>query len=292
MLTSITNKRAARRYTYLPRATFQSQRVSPGLQIRDISHTGLQFFSDTIIKANSPVWVTWLDSFVGTVDPFLLVVRQIDHQHRAVYRYCYGSRFFNLRSETKKNLEKIVVQTKAGELAANKKLLHTITPNFLIELLKQGRSFLQDILKNHETDLSRTFLRFTREIKEYEKKAFESMDDASVLIQKLTTFNFHINLLLVTIPLLPKTEPKGFELYKETVNRFERINDILQQANRFGGSTGVTESGNRLLFNKLELLQTFVETYERENTDQNDETVKKMVAEYKKTSPRKTFIKK
>jgi hypothetical protein len=158
------------------------------------------------------------------------------------------------------NIEKLLVQTKNNELEANKTLINKITVSLLLDLIKQGRPFLQNLLR--EQNPSTHFQRFLRDIKDYEKKSFNEVDETSQMIQKLVTNNFHCSLLNVGIPLVPKNNEQGFTLYKEAVKKIEMISDLVLEAGKSNASNEVSESRNRLFYNKLELLQTFVETYE------------------------------
>lgn len=279
---STINKRASKRYTYLPQARFESQQASQGIQIRDISKSGLQFFSNALIKNNSPIVVNWQDPDVGALNPFLMVVRKIEQAQPRIFRYCYGSQYFNLRHETKQHLEKLVTLTKEEERIANQSLISKITATSIVSIIKQGRTFLHDLLK--KKDPEKLFVRFTRDLKDYEKTCFNGTDDDSQMIQKLTTHNFHINLLNIAVPLVPKSTPQGFDLYKETVNKIQLIGDVIIESKKINDSKLVVESSNRLFYNKLELLQTFVETYESDNS--GDESIKKIVSEYKLSSPK------
>ena len=135
-----------------------------------------------------------------------------------------------------------------------------------------------------KNDPEKLFVRFTRDLKDYEKTSFNGTDDTAQMIQKLTTHNFHINLLNIAVPLVPKNTPQGFDLYKETVNKIQLIGDVISESKKIRDSKLVAESSNRLFYNKLELLQTFVETYESDTS--GDESIKKIVSEYKLSSPK------
>jgi hypothetical protein len=280
------NKRISKRYTYLPQARFESQAVQQGIQMRDISKSGLQFYSNALIRTNSPIAISWQDPGLGKVVPFLMVVRKIEQERDKIFRYCYGTQFFNLRQDAKLSIEKLVALTKGEEVEANKNLISKITVESLISIVTQGRAFLQGILKT-EDELSKKFIRFTREVRDYERKAFDATDEVSQLVQKLTTHNFHCSLLNIAIPLIPKNHTHGFALYKEAVSKIQLITDINAEAKKVI-SAQVTESNNRLFYNKLELLQTFVDTYQSEGIVDNDQAVKKIVEEYNQTSPANT----
>lgn len=278
------NKRASKRYTYLPQARIEAPNLSQSVQVRDVSHSGIQFFSNLLIRNKTPLIATWKDATVGNLVPFVMVVRKIDQEPGMTFRYCYGSQFVNLRHETKLNIQKLLIQNKKEEEEANKNLIQKITVISLISIIKQGRSFLQNLLT--ATDTSKLFYRFTRDIKEYEIKSFDATDEVSLQIQKLTALNFNCNLLNVAIPMIPKNNAQGFEFYKEAVNKIEQINGGIVEARKYMDSPLATESVNRLFYNKLELLQTFVEAYESDSETGKSEPVKKIVEEYKRTSPK------
>lgn len=278
---SINNKRASRRYTYLPQARFRAQNISQAIQIRDISKSGLQFFSNATIRPNSPLVVAIEDQTFGQVTPFLLVVRKID-QHFGLLRYNYGSQFFNLRQDTKICLEKILQSTRDEETRANQVLVQKVSSKALLELINEGRSFLLNLIKGNDPE--KVFVRFTRDLKDYEKNAFAKSDDESQMIQRLTTHNFHCSLLNTTTPFVNRVNAKDFDFYKQTVKKIQLITDSVIDAKKFSSSL-VAESANRLHYNKLELLQTFVETYQSENDSQSEE-VKRIVDEYRQTSPK------
>jgi hypothetical protein len=294
------NKRASKRYTYLPQARLDAQNIRQNIQIRDVSKSGLQFFSNSFIQSNAPVCVTWQDQSFGSLAPFLLIIRKLDQQSSGVFRYCYGSKFVNLRHDTRSNLEKLVTQTKTEENDANRKLIRGITIETLLSIIKQGRPFLHHLLQGN--DASKHFVRFTREVRDYEKKSFDKSDEISQYIQKLTAHNFHINLLNIAIPLVPKNIAQGFELYQETVQKIELVSKVIIETKPFLVSIDaatlapdakinlkrmISESNTRLLYSKLELLQTFVETYESDTSASKGltETVKKIIDEYNQTSP-------
>jgi len=285
---SVINKRASKRYTYLPQARIEAPNLSQNVQVRDISHSGIQFFSNLLIPNRTPLIATWREPTVGSLVPFVVVVRKIEHKLGMTYRYCYGSQFFNLRNETKLNIQKLLVQSKTEEAQANQMLMEKIGVGTLVSILRQGRAYLQNILAGH--DQAKLFYRFTRDMKQYEIQSFQKSDDESQQIQKLTTNNFHCNLLNIAIPLVPKNNAQGFEFYKETVNKIEQITASTIESRKFQSAL-VSESSNRLFYNKLELLQTFVEAYEAGSFsgDGKTEPIKKIVDEYRQTSPKSAF---
>lgn len=280
----VINKRASKRYTYLPQARIEAPNISQNVQIRDISHSGIQFFSNLMIPQQTPLIATWREQNIGSLVPFVMVVRKIEHRLGMTYRYCYGSQFFNLRNETKLNIQKLLDQSKVEEIESNKNLMEKIGVNVLINIIKNGRAYLQNILGGH--DQARLFHRFTRDIKEYEVKSFLSMNEDAQQIQKLATNTFHCNLLNIAVPFTPKNTSIGFEFYKETVNKIEQVTASIIESRKFAQFPLVMESSNRLYYNKLELLQTFVQAYESGSfsSDAKSEPIKKIVDEYRQTS--------
>lgn len=286
------NKRASKRHTYLPQAFCEAQDIRQRIQIRDISQSGMQFFSHSFIQTNAPVCATWEDPVIGSLAPFLLIVRNIRQPYDAVFQYCYGSRFVNLRQETREGVEKLLLQTRNEERNADEKLITKITPEFLIEIIKQGRPFLQSLFKGD--GFSKTFVRFTRECKPYEKNSFEKNDDIAHLIQKLTTHNFHCNLLNMATPFISQNHAQGKEFYRVVPDKLESISYIIAESNKFMASMDgqniveeartsfksmIHESTNRLFHTRFELLTTFMETYVF-SEDEKNPMIKKIMDEY------------
>lgn len=287
------NKRSAERYTYLPQAKCITSENPIVLQVRDISLTGLQFFSNIKINPQSPLSISWTDELYGSIDPFVVVTRQISQPHIRLYQYCYGSQFINLRNEARESLIKVVKYIEKDEIRVQRKIIQHITSESLLEIIQQGRSFIQSV----KTAKDETFILFSkmmRSWKEYEIDSFEKKDEHSQWIQKLTATQFHCTLLKISLPVFPINHPIGSETFRQTAIKLDQIPQIITEATKFldkqeklNGESSVhkiqiSESINRLSYRRFELLKTLIETITTTHNmeDEQRKALKKIMEDY------------
>lgn len=287
------NKRSCERYTYLPQARCITNESPVVLQIRDISLTGLQFFSNLRINQNAPLSISWVDEMWGTIDPYVIVIRQISQPHTPLFKYCYGSQFINLRNEAKESLIKVVKYIEKDEVRLQRKIIQNMSSESLVDIIQQGRSFIQNI-KATKDETSLLFSQMMRSWKEYEIESFAKKDEHSQWIQKITANQFHCSLLKISLPVFPINHPIGAETFHQIAIKLEQIPQIIKEAVKFLEmkektteefsieKTLMVESINRLSYRRFELLKTLIETI-TSTVNMKDEqrlTLKKIMEDY------------
>jgi hypothetical protein len=255
-------KRKARRFLFLQRASIEAQGVRQDIEIYNISETGLSFLSNVAIQNNSPISLSWKNHSNDCLIPYGIVVRksvQTSGNVLSRYKYRYGIKFTNLRNETKKIIQNSMKDSYDQELQACKKLIETNDVDGLVDILRQGRTFLQLLWREPQTH--QNISRFTKEIPGYEKSSFENRDDISLAIQKLTTHHFHCLMLYSAVQLVDPTHPK-FEMFRATVTeKILTVSALRQELQNLPGTPQLVESKTRLFYSRLDLLKIFVEKY-------------------------------
>lgn len=279
-------KRKSRRFLFLQGALIESQGVRENMEIHNISETGLSFLSNVAIQNNSPISLSWKNNSNDCLIPYVVVVRksiQIPGKMACRYKYRYGSKFTNLRHETKKIIQNSMKDSYDQELQACKKLIETNDVDGLVDILRQGRSFLQLLWKEPQT--YQTLARFTKEIPGYEKSSFENRDEISLAIQKLTTHHFHCLILFSAVQLVHLNHSK-FEVFRSAVTeKILAISALRQELKNLPDSPHLNESKNRLFYSRLDLLKIFVEKYKVDSNKKNlqEPAWRAILDEYNKT---------
>lgn len=270
-------KRTSKRFFYFQPATSEFQGMKDSIQLQDISLTGIQFISIRLLRPPIPAKFTWNDQEIGTLDPTMLVLRKTSRFLNGVTRYHYGSKFTNLRQETKQNIENLIEARKAREAEENKKLLEKIGLEKIMEMLDGGRAALRDLLKNPK--LTKLYAPLLREMKDYERESFDAADEISGLIQMLSTQSFHCKILALVLWENRINIETRTKIFKITVKKLETMEILKSDAASARGkisfqkiedqkkqnlSQMVAESSSRLQFSRLELLPIIIEIFGKE----------------------------
>lgn len=263
------------------------------LQVRDISQSGLQFFTNLRIDQSSPLSISWTDEMWGSIDSYVIVTRQISQPTFKLYKYCYGSQFINLRSEAKESIIKVVGYIEKDELRLQRKIIESLNSDSLLQIIQQGRSFIQNI-KNANSDTSKLFSKMMRSWQEYEVDSFTKTDIHSQWIQKLTANHFHCSLLRMILPVFPLNHPIGMETFRQSAIKLEQVPKIMSEATKFLGTKQkkpgdfnvekqmIMECLNRLSYRRFELLKTLIDTATSSSEIENDQrkNLKKILEDY------------
>jgi hypothetical protein len=253
-------KRKAKRFICLQRASIDTQGIKDNVQIRDISETGLAFFSNTHIQNNSPIVLNWNNAEKSSFIPYIVIVRKIAQPSDGIFRNCYGTKFTNLRQETKDTIQQIVSKVQEQEMMSSRILLEKIGLKALADIIKQGRSFLHLLLK--EPEAHKYLQPFTKEIRKYERTSFENRDELSLAVQKLTMHHFHCLLLFSIIQPDTKTHSTPNILQEIVLEKIGAIANYNIELKKIPSSPAVEESKNRLYYSRLDLLKNFVESFQ------------------------------
>lgn len=267
-------KRAAKRYLYSRAAQCQIENQTLEIKMLNISRSGIQFAAREKIEFKGPIRILWEDVKFGSFDPTLLIAREIHKPENNDFQYYYGSQYYNLSPEIKKNLLFLLKNFREEEKKELKNQIGKITPKFLFDVIEEGGSFLRRAFEGGETPAY--FDNLIKDIKDYERLAFAADDPVSICIQKLTTHNFHFNLFGMLTPFMiemPEQQSKYFESINneiqkisETENEVEAVSKKeieLQKRDedRKNIQKILNESSNRLFYTKQGLLQSLVETF-------------------------------
>lgn len=254
-------KKAPKRFTYEVTATIEFGGRNLGVQIHDISKSGVQFYSNENIPNNVTIKLIWQDLKVGAMESHLHVVRIVEQPVGTPYHYGYGSKFINLKDEVKRNVNRLIEVTEEHERKVHEKNLSNMPFKTINEVITHGRMFLRDVLKGNKS--SGAIDKIAKDLKEYEKKSFDKNDELSQWIQKIVTQYFHSRILLVVLSssgTLTGTK-------KLITDKIETMNCLIHECQKYMDSkmipknerkeSGITESLNRLIYARLELVETF-----------------------------------
>lgn len=268
-------KRAAKRYPYEHQARCEIDANNViDIQTLNISTSGIQFASKTKIETKEPIRVVWLDDEFGPFDPTFLIAREIHKPENTDHPYLYGSQYYNLVPETKDRLLTLLRKFKEQDKKEAQVQVEKITPRYVLDVIDQGDDFLKRVFRGEK--VPSYFDNLVNEIKEYEKLAFSMDDPVSLSLQKITTHNFHFNLLgMLTTFMVEKSEIQSTFFYKIQIelqkvavseNEIEKVSQkIFEEAGRESDKKEIqkkiNESNNRLFYTKQGLLQSVVETF-------------------------------
>jgi acetone carboxylase gamma subunit len=257
------NKRGAKRFEYHTTAYCEVDGSKYSIQIQNISKTGVQFYTKTPLRKNVQVRLSWQDPTLGTIESHLLVVRDVQQTNDPLYPHGYGSKFVNLKDETKKNVNRLVEITAEHERKVHEKLLEKTPYKTISEIITHGRAFLRDLLRGKKSlDMVHQFV---SEMKDHEKQAFEKADDLSQWTQKIITQHFHCRILLVLLSIPVLRDMKMEEGIKLITDKIQSISCLIAECKKYieitgivkGKSGGIHETLNRLVYSHVELSETF-----------------------------------
>ena len=254
-------KRAYKRFTYDVQATCDVNKTKQPVQIHNISKSGIQFYSNVAISRDQPIRLTWQDAKFGTLESSLLIVREIPQITPSGFAYCYGSKFVNLKDEVRRNLNRLVETTQEHEIIAHQKLLDQISYRTINDLIAKGRMYLRDLINGKSSLLM--IEQFAKELKDYEKQSFRSMDDESQWLQKLVTQYFHCR-ILISIVASPKQKLTDFQ--KIISDKLQSIDCLVEECQKAMGIKtiahdrpgGIHETLNRVLYARVELAEVYM----------------------------------
>ena len=267
-------KRAGKRYVYSRAAQCEVDGQILEVQMLNISASGIQFAARTKIETTNAIKVRWVDTQYGKFDPTLVIKRELHKPEYKEFQYYYGSQYYNLSNEAKHLLLQLLKNFKLEEKQLQKQQAEKITPNYLFEVIEEGTAFLRRILSGGQPEPY--FDNIVSQIVDYEKTAFMLDDEVSQCIQKLTTHNFHCNLLgLLTSVVAEKSElkPTFFEYVQVELHRIQDVENEVENVsktvvnrpdkNEENSKTQLrlNESSNRLFYTKQNLLQSIVGTF-------------------------------
>ena len=273
-------KRAAKRYPYPLPAKCDIEGQISDVQLLNISTSGVQFASKAKIETKSPIKLTWTDPQYGTLEPTFLIAREIHKPENKDYQYYYGSQYYNLSGDTKGQLLVLLKKFKEEDKKENEVQVEKITPKYVLEVIDEGDAFLKRAFAGEA--VPSYFDSLIKDIKEYEKLAFAMGDDVSISLQKITTHNFHFNLLgMLTSFMVEKSELQStffyhiqIELQKvaESEAEIEALTKKIMEgsgkdADKKAIQKKINESNNRLFYTKQGLLQSVVETFSNIDPD-------------------------
>jgi hypothetical protein len=268
-------KRAAKRYPYPRAATCQFNANLIDVQVLNISTSGIQFASKMKIETTEPIKVTWRDAKYGMFDPNFIIAREIHKPENKDFQYYYGAQYYDLVDHAKQNLLSLLKSFREEEKQETKQQVEKITPRYLFDVIEQDDAFLKRAFE--AKDVPAYFDNVLKDIKEYEKEAFKFNDEVSVCVQKLTTHNFHCNLLgMMTAFMIEKSEIQSlyFQSIQTVLQKISETEVLVDQAikkmiddktvqeeSRRQIQRQFNESSNRLFYTKQGLLQSVVETF-------------------------------
>ena len=190
-------RRSSTRVKYSVIAYLEIQDKRRMVQIRDISSTGVLFFSNTPLPLKTPMRLTWKDPRRGKVESSVEVIRTVQGTPNPAFPYCYGSRFIQLEGDGQKNLDHMVKERVSFELKQSQALLDKASFENIQEVIAMGRVEVKNMLKGKESCVG--ISQFLQRFKAYEIESFEKKDDISQWVQKVSTQYFHCCLLSVLL---------------------------------------------------------------------------------------------
>lgn len=254
-----TLKKAPKRFSYDVSANVDVHGKNFPVQIHNISKSGIQFYSNVSITSQSPIKLCWKDLKLGMIESQLSVVRSIEQPPGAIFKFCYGSKFVNLKEEVRKNVNRLIETTEEHERKLQERTLGGMPAKTINDVITHGRVFLRDTLKGNKA--AGVIDEFTKELKDYEKQSFDETDEVSQWIQKIVTQYFHSRILLVV--LSSSVTVNGS--HKLITDKLESMNCLIIECQKFVQTKGITKSNklhkglleslNRLVYGRLELVE-------------------------------------
>lgn len=291
-------KRAGKRFTYSRAAQCDVDGEMLEVQMLNISASGVQFATRTRIVSKNPIKILWRDSQFGSFDPTLIIAREVHKPENPDFQFYYGSQYYNLSKDVKQNLLVLLKHFKEADKKTNQQQIEIITPQHLFDIIEQGSSFLRRIFNDGEK--FPYFDNVIKEIGDYEKAAFIEEDPVSLCIQKLTTHNFHCNLLGILAPIIAEKQGMSNIYFQYVLSQLQKIvvveneveevmralmeNKAIGDEDKKATQKKVNESSNRLFYTKQGLLQSIVETFSNIDADSMEfkDTLGKIKEQYEK----------
>jgi hypothetical protein len=274
MSNEVRTKRAAKRYPYSCDAQCHVDGQVIEVQMLNISRSGIQFAARSQIKSTSPIKILWQDTEFGTLDPTLLIAREIHKPENKRFQYYYGSQYYNLNDDVKANLLLFLKKIKEEAKNEAKKEIEKITPKYLMDIIEQESSFLKRVFDGKKVPAC--FDNLIKDIKDYEKLSFTTDDQVSLCIQKLTTHNFHFNLFGILTPLMIENFELQSNYFRHIYTELQKISETETEVetvikktmesedrdeDKKNNQKLLNESSNRFFYTKQGLLQSVVETF-------------------------------
>lgn len=291
-------KRAGKRFTYSRAAQCDVDGEMLEVQMLNISASGVQFATRTKIVSKNPIKILWRDSQFGSFDPTLIIAREVHKPENPDFQFYYGSQYYNLSDGVKQNLLVLLKNFKEADKKTNQQQIEIITPQYIFDIIEQGSSFLRRIFNDGEK--FPYFDNVIKEIGDYEKAAFLEEDPVSFCIQKLTTHNFHCNLLGILAPIIAEKHGMSNIYFQYVLSQLQKIvvveNNVEEVMKALMENKGidaeakkatqkkVNESSNRLFYTKQGLLQSIVETFSNIDAESMEfrDTLGKIKEQYEK----------
>lgn len=250
-------KKAPKRFTYPVDAFVELNGTRQIIQIQNISKTGIQFYSNVSIANYAQIRMMWQDSQLGAMESLVLVVRSLQPLEESKFQYGYGSKFVNLKEEVRKNVNRLVEITEEHERKSFESMVGHMPFKTINDVITHGRAFLRDTLRGNKS--AAVVDKIAKELKGYEKKCFDTNDEAGQWLQKIVTQYFHSRILVVVLA----SPIKLSEIQKLIMDKIQSMDCLITECKRFIEANAVEkksplyESMNRLVFARLELAEAF-----------------------------------
>lgn len=276
-------KRAAKRYPYLLNAEYEASGQRHEIKLMNISTSGIQFSTKTKLESKEAILIRWRDSRFGGFNPTFLLAREIHKPEAGEFCYFYGAQYYNLSPAMKESLFKLLKHFKHELEKETKQQVEKITPGFLFATIDQGHFFIQSAINTNTP--SPYFDSMMKEIKDYERKAYQATDDFSKHIQNLATHNFHCHVLKSLAYVILEQPALQLRFFQYLQTELINIDDVISQTDIEVGKIWqseqsdekkkelekhLSESGNRLYYTIQGTLQLIVETFSGVVTDTSE----------------------
>lgn len=276
-------KRATKRYPYACNGHCSVGDVAHELKILNISTSGIQFATRNKIETKQEIQIRWNDSRFGAFHPMFLIAREIHNPDSREYPFFYGAQYSNLNEEMRDSLFKLLKHFKDQSTQDNKEQVEKITPGYLFSVIDQGVFFLKTALVTQNAPVY--FEELMKKMPDYERTSFSLSDDYAKLIQKLSTYHIHCDILKSLADPL-RNQPNLHARY------FEKLQDLLQvigdcaeeaplESAKIKASQAseelkkklinqLSESGNRLYYSTQGMLDSVIKQFDSIVTDASE----------------------
>ncbi|MCB0272152.1 MAG: PilZ domain-containing protein [Bdellovibrionales bacterium] len=267
-MTESKKKRAATRYPYVADAQCIKEDQVLSCQLQDISTSGIQIVSPTLLGEEQQISLVWEDAEEGEIEGVFYVMRKFQKEDKE-NRHFYGLRYYQLDAFCKQKVLNVLNKLKNVQ----KKESEKISLESIYEVVDQGQRYIVQNLSNLK-EVHPFFAKPLEDLSSYEKEVFEGeVDPYKEVIQSFVTAHFQCVLLKNVVPFAlkkPKRIPsllsravKVLKTIEETESKEEAIFDYIKDfENAADLRMQYNESTNRVFYSKQGMMGKIVKSVE------------------------------